>query len=67
MILIAIEHTEHTFILDAADTYLGCFTKLSGATIEDVISRAEPTLRAWSELGATVRLRKASTRPIAHP
>ena len=63
MILIAITHTEHTYILNAADTYLTCTTQQSGATIEEALSRALPTMRAWADLGQAAAAAKRNRGP----
>ena len=67
MILIAITQREHTFILNAADVYLGCFTQQSGATIEEAMSRAQPTLRAWAELGQAAAAAHSSGEKETRP
>jgi len=67
VILIAITHREHTFILNAADTYLGCVTQTSGATMEEAISRAIPTMRAWAELGQAAAAARSSRETETRP
>lgn len=59
MILISLEAKGSKFVLHAADTYIGAFHALEGATIDEVMLRFHPLLRTWASLGSSGGAREA--------
>ena len=58
MILIAIDQKDGQFTLTSANTHIGSVYSLSGATLDEVMLRFLPVLRAWGDLEASGDLDK---------
>ena len=67
MILIAIDREGAKWLLYGADTYIGTVYAQKGDTIDEIVSRFLPTLKAWGELGHAAAVSRShgemETRP----